>query len=519
MIYTVAIITHAGKLVLARQFTHENRNHIEGQLGAFQKLVQFSGHSYIDTEKVRFVFQEINELYIILVVSKDSNLVSDLEALSLLVDVTRNMAGDFSEEKIIKKSLDLIFAYDECIFDGFKQNFTAANIIHFLKMDSAEEAEANRIRAEKEALAAAYMKKKAMEFEENRIHQKSSLIPSFVQNSISNTMNNAFNNTPTTSIPQQGGYNSGTQVFNEEENYSRPRASKPARSGMSLTRSAGSKTRAQQVMAEEGLEAPPPKAESSNTNVVSSPVKSNDFVITIHEKFTATLSRLDAVREVGVEGRLMASYNRKLNAIIQIDSNALPANYRYKVMQQPRGKLWNDRKMLVYDNTGEKYGPGTDVTLLCWRMTSTNRDDLPINVSCWVQQSRNGSTFSCDVELVKDGFSTDTLEITIPVIDASLLRNINITQCSSGNVETHERELYLKWVLDPLDDSNSKAELEFSTQSCEDDAFYPVSIAFMAPTTICDVEVLSLEPGEDEDSPMPKIECHKVCATNRFEIE
>ena len=163
MIYTIAIINHSGKLILARQFTHEDKNQIEGQLSVFPKLVQFSGHAYIDTESVRFVYQDINDLYIVLVVSKDSNIVSDLDSLSFLVDVTRFVAGDINEEKIIKSGLDLIFAYDECVFDGFRQNFSAATISEFLKMDSMEEAEANRIRAEKEARAAAEMKRRVTE--------------------------------------------------------------------------------------------------------------------------------------------------------------------------------------------------------------------------------------------------------------------------------------------------------------------------------------------------------------------
>jgi hypothetical protein len=168
MIHTVAVISRVGKLLLARQFTHENRNHIEGHLGAFPKLVAFSGHAYIDTEGVRFVYQEINDLYLVLVVSKDSNLIENLTALSLLVDVTRSIARDFVEESIIGHSLDLIFAYDECVFDGFRQNFTVADVNRFLQMSSATEDEFNRIRAEKEARANEELKKRIQELSDKK---------------------------------------------------------------------------------------------------------------------------------------------------------------------------------------------------------------------------------------------------------------------------------------------------------------------------------------------------------------
>ncbi|KAK8890426.1 hypothetical protein M9Y10_035202 [Tritrichomonas musculus] len=531
MIYTIAIINHSGKLILARQFTHEDKNQIEGQLSVFPKLVQFSGHAYIDTESVRFVYQDINDLYIVLVVSKDSNIVSDLDSLSFLVDVTRFVAGDINEEKIIKSGLDLIFAYDECVFDGFRQNFSAATISEFLKMDSMEEAEANRIRAEKEARAAAEMKRRVTELEEQRQTTKSSFIPSFVQNSLnnfqqsSNNFNNASIYQPTTVITEDSDQNISS------------RPSRPSNKGMSLSRSFGSKQKAQQVMAEEGLESNNfLHSKTSNSNAdddAQSNNSSNDFCIALHEKFTAVLSRLDAVREIGVEGRLIASYNRKLSAIISIDNNVLPKNYRYKVMQQPKGRLWQDSCQLIYDNNGPKYGPSSDVTLLCWRMTSTNRDDLPINVSCWIQQGKSQSVFSCDVELKKDKFVVESIEIIIPLAEP---RGVNVSS-SSGEVEIFERDQYLKWNIEGFEDNNNHAELEFSVPACEDDSFYPISINFRASSTICDVEVTGIEPyneeekrGKDNDddnlissSPekvqMPKLEVKKICKTNKFEIE
>ena len=505
MIFAVAILNRSGKLLLAREFTHERRDQIEGQLGAFPKLVQFAGHSYIETDRMRFVFQEVGDLYIVILVSKDSNLVSDLEAISLLCDVTRKIVGDVNEEKVINKGIDLIFAFDECIFDGFRQNYNVSNIVQFLKMDSAEETEYNRIRAEKEAIAAANLRKHVSELEEKKMGGKASFIPSILQNSINN-----FQRQPNEYQFDNANYSSQIKT---ESSY---RPSKPPTRGMSLSRSAGAKSKAQQVMAEEGIDLSNIKNESQ-TPPIQTTSNSNDFLITLHEKFTAIVSRLDAVREIGIEGRLMASIGRKFKANIFIDADKLPNTYKYKVMQQPKGTLWADTKSLIYDNTGPRYGPGNDVTLLCWRRTSTNNEDIPLNISCWVQQGRSSSTFSCDVELKKQGFILNQVEISIPVVDP---RGVNVATCT-GEVEIYENDQLLKWSLEPLTEQSSHGELEFSVPTCEDDVFFPVTISFNASSTICDIEILRIEPNNDEDSQakIPKLEVTRLCTTNRYEIE
>lgn len=529
MIYAVAIINHSGKLILARQFTHENKNQIDAQLGAFPKLVQFSAHAYIDAESVRFVYQDINDLYIILVVSKDSNLVTDLETLSLLVDVTRSSAGDIKEDCIITNGLDIIMAYDECIFDGFRQDYTSAQINHFLQMKSAAEDEANRIRAEKEAKAAADLKKHLMMLDESKHGQKSSFIPSFVQSSFDNFQSSSQKNK--------------ISIVDDDYNPApyRP-APRPSR-GMSLSRSYGTKSKVQQVMAEEGIEVPAAFDRFNNdqfneggTSLESKPTSKNqnDLVITLHEKLTAILSRSDAVREIGIEGRLLASCGQKLCCTINLDKESLPSNYRYKVMQQPKGKLWQEESKLVYDNTGPKYGPSSEITLLCWRMTSTNPDDLPIEINYWVNPSKNTSTISCEVELKKKDFDADLIEIYFPIIDP---RKIRISACA-GQSEVSEQDQYLKWTVEKLSEDNEKAEIEFVVPVCDDDALYPVTISFIASSTLCNVNVTGIEthksvrPKDEDDIDdsqeddvnlanvtMPKYEVTKICKTNKYEIE
>ena len=62
-----------------------SRIRIEGLLAAFTKLVGTGKqHTYVETENVRYVYQPIEGLYLLLITNKQSNILEDLDTLRLL---------------------------------------------------------------------------------------------------------------------------------------------------------------------------------------------------------------------------------------------------------------------------------------------------------------------------------------------------------------------------------------------------------------------------------------------------
>ena len=67
-------------------------------------------------------------LYLLLVTNKASNILEDLETLRLLSKVTPEYVASLDEEAICRAAFDLLFAFDEVISLGYKENVTVAQV-------------------------------------------------------------------------------------------------------------------------------------------------------------------------------------------------------------------------------------------------------------------------------------------------------------------------------------------------------------------------------------------------------
>ena len=93
-------------MLVSRQFVDMSRIRIEGLLAAFPKLVGTGKqHTYVETENVRYVYQPIEALYLLLVTNKQSNILEDLETLRLLSKLVSLLCSFLFAFHLLKSSL------------------------------------------------------------------------------------------------------------------------------------------------------------------------------------------------------------------------------------------------------------------------------------------------------------------------------------------------------------------------------------------------------------------------------
>lgn len=192
VIISAAVISKARTLI-ARQYLEVSRLQIEGLLSAFSKLVDssvrgsdaaHSDHTFVETESVRFVYQPMEAgLYLVLLTTKGSNMLENLETLRLLARMMQEIchahpaasstqASITNEDAVLQNAFDLVFAFDEAISFGYREPVTAAQIHQYVDMESHEERLHQMIQQSKENEAKELARRKQLEFAELRKKQQ-----------------------------------------------------------------------------------------------------------------------------------------------------------------------------------------------------------------------------------------------------------------------------------------------------------------------------------------------------------
>ena len=112
----------------------------------------------------------MQNMYLVLVTNKSSNILEDLETLRLLGKVVADFVMPLEEEYVAAAAFDLIFAFDEVVTTGgFKENVTAGQVRQNTEMESHEEKLHKMIVQSKINETKDLMKKKAMEIDRSKI--------------------------------------------------------------------------------------------------------------------------------------------------------------------------------------------------------------------------------------------------------------------------------------------------------------------------------------------------------------
>lgn len=116
------------------------RSRVEALLASLPKLAD-SGtqHTTVEQDNVRYVYQPLDELYMVLITNRQSNILQDIDSLHLFAQVVTSICRSLDEREILENAFELMSAFDELVNLGYRENLTLSQIKTFLEMESHEE--------------------------------------------------------------------------------------------------------------------------------------------------------------------------------------------------------------------------------------------------------------------------------------------------------------------------------------------------------------------------------------------
>lgn len=493
-----------------------NRARVEGLLASFPKLADAgTQHTTVEQDNVRFVYQPLDELYMVLITNRQSNILQDIDSLHLFAQVVQTICKKLDEREILRNAFELLSAFDEVVTMGYRENLTMSQIKTFLEMESHEERIQEIIARNKELEASEERKRKAKQLEMQR---KEAARSAAYGRGVAPKMPQY----PTYTPPSQPTTTSTYDAYEAEKNktFNKPLASRGK--GMQL----GKKNKTTDIYDKVKADLPEmeePVAAAPTAATVTSPTRtsieaSNPINILIAEQMSAKLSREGALKSFEVKGDLQLRISdpalTKLSLSLLADEGPLKAQFR--THPNVDKNLFNTNKTIQLKDTTKRFPSNNSIGVLRWRATAPadTPDVLPLTFTVWV--NRNDDSYTITIEY----------ELTTP--QSAPLRDVTVTvpySTAEPAVSTFD-SMYevtgdsLDWTIGTIDESNSSGSFEFEAQvgdGGDESEFFPMSVKFELSKPYVEVDVKTatlVEEGEEMN-----FEKNTRCTVESFEIE
>ncbi|KAA8568726.1 hypothetical protein EYC84_007724 [Monilinia fructicola] len=457
VVLAASICTRGGKAVLSRQFREMQRSRIEALLASFPKLADSSTqHTTVEQDNVRFVYQPLDELYMVLITNKQSNILQDIDSLHLFAQVVTSTCRTLDEREILKNAYELLSAFDELVTLGYRENLTISQIKTFLEMESHEERIQEIISRNKELEATEERKRKAKQLEMQRkevSRSGRSAIPSRPQY-------------PTYTPPTQSANTETYDSYEAAKNKSF-KTSAPRGKGMQLGKKSKTTDMFERVRGDMDRDA---------------------IHVTISESINAKLSRDGSLNSLEVKGDLNLRISDPTLTKVKLD---LVANQSHGVQFRTHPNvdkgIFSGSKAIQMSNVSKGFPVNNSVGVLRWRAQPKTDDTsaLPIQFTVWVVGGQ-GDPLNITVEYELTG--EDPLQdvtVTIPYASSEpSVSSFDATYEVSGDS--------LEWTIGSVDSSNGAGSFEFEVQDGDENDFFPMQIKFAKTNPFIDVDVTNV---------------------------
>ncbi|EME47624.1 hypothetical protein DOTSEDRAFT_69542 [Dothistroma septosporum NZE10] len=498
VVLSAAITTRSGKPILARQFRQMQRSRVEALLASFPKLADSaSQHTTVEQDNVRFVYQPLDELYMVLITNRQSNILQDISTLHLFAQVVSSICKSLDEREISRCAFELLSAFDEVVTLGYRENLTLSQIKTFLDMESHEERIQEIIARNKELEASEERKRKAKQLEMQRKEMSRAQRAGGSGNIGGMSRTPAYPTyTPPASAPSMtDSYDSYNAAKNQS--FNKPLATRGK--GMQLGKKKAGNSMFEQVRGDLGPEAEAnaplagvlaPSAQPVQPSIPAAPgsIDREGIHVTVAEAISARFSREGAIESFEVKGDLQLRITDPSLTQIKLDLafgdiKGAQLNAHPKV---DKAQFKNNNTIQLTD-TSKGFPANNSIQVMRWRLAAKPDDilDPPIKFTVWTSElSPNTYSITVEYELTgSDPLKDVTVNIPYSTSEPSV-SSFDATYEVGGDS--------IDWTIGDVDSSSPSGSFEFEAQASTEEDFFPMQVRFSKSRPWVDVDISSV---------------------------
>ncbi|KAM3122635.1 hypothetical protein CJJ07_003073 [Candidozyma auris] len=583
VVLAACICTHGGKALLARSFRQVDKDRITALLANFPGLLSKAGSqsTTVEDESVRYVYQPLEEFYVVVLTNKQSNILQDIDTLHLFVSVVSNIVRSVDEREVLDNAFEILSAFDEIAPMGYKEKLTLSQVQTYLEMDSHEEKIQEIIERNKELEAIEERRRRAKEIQRKELARKNMEQQSAMFNAGAQSASSASNITygyPTNTTPS---YDTTAQVESDAPAPSGDLLSKrlaaPAGAGLQLGKKAGKVAQhdpqsqpllttntpfaggalvsdlVKPAAGKQPAPAAPSIAIPSQASVSASPaVRSelasataspapqggskpfnNGILITINEKITADISREGSVVTSEVKGDLQLRINdpqlAKAKILLKTGSSSA---FQYKTHPNIDRALFNSQSIIGLKDKAKAF-PSNDqnVGVLRWRASSTEGSDLvPLLVTAWVGVNEGVADVTLEYEVPQNYIdshpsqeSIDNVQFLVPIASDE----VQLKDETGAQVSYDVTDSGVLFTLSSIPLADPSGTFEFSIPAMDEDSLFPVRVSLEIHRTedvtesdvaFGKVQVLDVTTADEDEASLP-FTLHQNVVTESFTVQ
>ncbi|KAH8236052.1 hypothetical protein KR038_011325, partial [Drosophila bunnanda] len=534
VLIAAAVCTKNGKVILSRQFVEMTKARIEGLLAAFPKLMTAGKqHTYVETDSVRYVYQPMEKLYMLLITTKASNILEDLETLRLFSKVIPEYSHSLDEKEIVENAFNLIFAFDEIVALGYRESVNLAQIKTFVEMDSHEEKVYQAVRQTQEREARQKMREKAKELQRQRMEASKRGGPSlggrsggfsadsFGSSGISSSSGGGVGGG---SSGGMGGITSIDLDSSKSKVAPKPTSrnalklggkSKDVDSFVDQLKSEGEKIANLAPAAPAGSSSAAASASAAAAKAISADIHRESVHLKIEDKLVVRLGRDGGVQQFENSGLLTLritdeAYGRILLKLSPNHTQGLQLQTHPNVDKE----LFKSRNTIGLKNLGKPFPLNTDVGVLKWRFVSQDESAIPLTINCWPSDNGEGG---CDVNIEYE-LEAQQLELQDVAIVIPLPMNVQPSVAEyDGTYNYDSRKHVLQWHIPIIDAANKSGSMEFSCSASIPGDFFPLQVSFVSKTPYAGIAAEDVVQVDGEAAGV-KYSCESILFVEKYEI-